>query len=72
VNWPYDEEDERGDSHERACGTPDDMTLSFIGLPKVEDGKIVEMWVEWDNLAALVQLGHSAPPDPPGEGRAGQ
>lgn len=43
------------------------LTLPFIGLLRVEDGKVVEMWVEWDNLGALVQLGHIEPPGPPGD-----
>jgi len=38
------------------------MELPFIGILRVEDGKIVEMWVEWDNLNALTQLGHFPPP----------
>lgn len=48
------------------------VTLPFISLLKVEDGKIVEMWVEWDNLGALVQLGHIPPPGPPGDGQVKQ
>jgi predicted ester cyclase len=34
------------------------MELPFMGILRVEGGKIAEMWVEWDNLNALVQLGH--------------
>ena len=26
------------------------------------EGKIAELWVEWDNLAFLKQLGHFPPP----------
>jgi predicted ester cyclase len=40
------------------------IELPFIGLLRVEDGKIAEIWVEWDNLNILSQLGHS-PPSPP-------
>jgi len=38
------------------------LELPFIGLLRVEDGKIAEIWVEWDNLSALAQLGHFPPP----------
>ena len=30
----------------------------FLSVLRVEDGKIAEMWVEWDNLDMLRQLGH--------------
>ena len=33
----------------------------FLGIMRLESGKIAEMWVEWDNLAMLVQLGHFPP-----------
>jgi predicted ester cyclase len=33
----------------------------FLGILRFENGKIVEMWVEWDNLSALAQLGHFPP-----------
>lgn len=38
------------------------LELSFIGILRVEEGKIVEIRVEWDNLSALAQLGHFPPP----------
>lgn len=38
------------------------LVLPFIGLLRLEDGKIAEIWVEWDNLNALMQLGHFPPP----------
>ncbi len=38
------------------------VALPFIGILRIADGKIAEMWVEWDNLAALTQLGHWPPP----------
>lgn len=38
------------------------MTLEFAGIHRIADGKIVETWVIWDNLAALTQLGHFPPP----------
>jgi len=34
-------------------------TMAFF---KLEDGKITELWIEWDNLAMLSQLGHFPPP----------
>jgi predicted ester cyclase len=42
------------------------LELPFIGILRVEDGRISEIWVEWDNLNALSQLGHF-PPAQPGE-----
>jgi len=39
------------------------MRVDFAAVLRVEDGKIAEMWVTWDNMAALAQLGHiPAPP----------
>lgn len=35
--------------------------LKYLGILRIEDGKIAEMWVEWDNLAMLTQLGHFPP-----------
>lgn len=40
-----------------------ELELPFIGILRVENGKIAEIWVEWDNLAALRQLGHFPPPE---------
>jgi steroid delta-isomerase-like uncharacterized protein len=34
----------------------------YIWICRLKDGKITEMWVEWDNLAWLTQLGHFPPP----------
>jgi len=41
--------------------------LKFLGILRIEDGKIVEMRVEWDNMAFLTQLGHFPPPEKSGE-----
>jgi predicted ester cyclase len=35
--------------------------LDFAGVFRLAGGKIVELWVTWDNLAALTQLGHMPP-----------
>lgn len=37
------------------------LSLDFASHLRVADGKIAEMWVTWDNLAGLVQLGHIDP-----------
>lgn len=34
------------------------LEIPFNAILRVENGKIAEMWVEWDNLNALTQLGH--------------
>ncbi len=33
------------------------VVSKFLGIIRIEDGKIAELWVEWDNLAMLTQLG---------------
>lgn len=38
------------------------FSLPFLAVLRLEDGRIVEMWVEWDNLNVLTQLGHFPPP----------
>ena len=38
------------------------LELPYNGILRFEDGKIAEIWVEWDNLFALTQLGHFPPP----------
>lgn len=38
------------------------LSLDFAGVLRLEDGKIAEMWVVWDNLTALTQLGHLPAP----------
>ena len=39
------------------------VDLKYLGILRFEDGKIAEMWVEWDNIAILTQLGHFPPPE---------
>jgi steroid delta-isomerase-like uncharacterized protein len=38
------------------------MQLDVGGVFRIGDGKLAELWVTWDNLAALTQLGHFPPP----------
>jgi len=38
------------------------LEIPFIGILRLENGKIAEIWVEWDNLNALTQLGHFPAP----------
>jgi len=35
----------------------------FLTIFRIEDGRIAEIWVEWDNLAMLTQLGLFPPPE---------
>jgi predicted ester cyclase len=37
------------------------MQLEFAAFLRVETGRIAEMWVTWDNMAGLTQLGHLPP-----------
>jgi steroid delta-isomerase-like uncharacterized protein len=45
----------------KSCAT------DFGGVFRIEDGRIAELWVTWDNLDMLAQLGHIEPPAPPAE-----
>ena len=45
-----------------ATGKPVEFT--FLALFRVESGRIAELWVEWDNVAMLTQLGLFPPPPP--------
>lgn len=47
------------------------LSLDYAGFLRVEDGKIAEIWVVWDNLAALTQLGHVEGPGGLFEGGGG-
>ncbi len=44
-------------------GTGQRADLKFFYLFRVEDGKLAEMWTEWDNVGFLTQLGHFPPPE---------
>ena len=33
------------------------IETEFLSILRIADGRIAEMWVEWDNLAILAQLG---------------
>lgn len=37
------------------------MQLDFAAMFRISGGKIAELWVIWDNLTALTQLGHFPP-----------
>ncbi len=37
----------------------------FLAIFRIEAGRIAELWVEWDNVAMLTQLGLFPPPAPP-------
>lgn len=38
------------------------LDAGFLGIFRIEDGKVAEVWVEFDNLNSLIQLGHYVPP----------
>lgn len=38
------------------------MSASYIAIYRLKANRIVEAWVECDNLSGLVQLGHYKPP----------
>ncbi len=37
----------------------------FLAIFRIDAGRIAELWVEWDNVAMLTQLGLFPPPPPP-------
>lgn len=39
---------------------------TFLAIFRVDAGRLAELWVEWDNVAMLTQLGLFPPPSPPG------
>lgn len=42
------------------------IRFKFMSIFRIADGKIAELWVEWDNLVMLGQLGLYPPPGPRG------
>jgi steroid delta-isomerase-like uncharacterized protein len=38
------------------------IEVTIIGIHRIENGKIAETWVTWDNVAWLTQMGHFPPP----------
>jgi steroid delta-isomerase-like uncharacterized protein len=38
------------------------MKSKTMAIFRLENGKVAELWIEWDNLAMLSQLGHFPPP----------
>lgn len=41
------------------------VEIPFLALFRIEGGRIAELWVEWDNVAILTQLGLFPPPPSP-------
>lgn len=41
------------------------VDLDFAAILRLEDARIAELWVVWDNLSMLTELGHLDTPDPP-------
>ena len=37
------------------------VEVRLLGIMRVENGKVSEIWAEWDNLGILMQLGHMPP-----------
>lgn len=38
-----------------------ELVADYLAIYRLEDGDILEAWVEWDNLSGLAQLGHYEP-----------
>ena len=39
------------------------VEIKFTSIFRFKEGKIAELWVEWDNIAFLTQLGYFPPPE---------
>lgn len=48
-----------------ATGRP--VETKFMTILRIEEDRVAELWVEWDNLSMLTQLGLFSPPAAPGE-----
>jgi steroid delta-isomerase-like uncharacterized protein len=44
------------------------VEVKYLAIFRIEDGKMAEVWVEWDNLSRLAQLGLSPSPSVSGDG----
>lgn len=40
------------------------VAVEASGMFRLEEGRVAELWILWDNLSLLAQLGHVVPPDP--------
>ena len=40
--------------------------FTFSGVAHIREGRIAELWVTWDNMTILGQLGHLPAPEPAG------
>ncbi len=49
-----------------APATGKSVALKFLSIFRIEDGRIAELWVEYDNVAMLTQLGLFPSPTPGG------
>ena len=38
------------------------IDLPYIGMLRIEGGQVAEIWVEWNNLEMLTQIGYFPPP----------
>jgi hypothetical protein len=43
------------------------MEVEMGAVVRLKDAKIAELWVTWDNIAGLTQLGHLPPQEEGGE-----
>jgi predicted ester cyclase len=37
------------------------VAFDFAGVLRVADGRIAELWITWDDVTVLTQLGHFPP-----------
>jgi steroid delta-isomerase-like uncharacterized protein len=44
------------------AGSGKQLSADFISIYRIDGGRIVEAWAEWDSLTGLIQLGHIMPP----------
>jgi steroid delta-isomerase-like uncharacterized protein len=44
------------------------MSIDLAGVFRIQDGLITELWVTWDNVAGLTQLGFFPPAKSDGDG----